>query len=489
MHDVPFRLLVVSVLVGLLAAIIRCGIAWGTGFDGLIGQDAYYYYEQGRELALNLEHLGQDSIGLPALLALVTLSFGMSPELAQLVGLTLGSLTPVLVVLLAWVLTRRMSVATISGLIVCLTPYHIRSSILTMSDVPALFWLTGAVLSGVIYVQRPRLLWILTSVLLLTFATMTRYVSFLALIPVTAYAVLAGFRVPRLHVAGACAIGVIVAWPEIEHMQSNIPSLFIAMAWNPVNALRSEFVTPDGLLTYPWPVLLMDLRTLAGWGFLNPVWAGLALFGLWRLRGDRANLGIISFWIAGLLAFLAGLPLVNPRYLMPLVVPLSICGAIGLVSVIEMTEPKIAAIRIGWCVFILIGLSGFAYGTNRTVGEIIKRKDCELQVVSWIQENIPPSSATIIAFDVAHSARHYTYRRITHLHELEFTEANLPQSPESGVYLIWNEAHAGRVAQRTPGPDDTIPRFTENFEWLQNEVSKTALAQVCGWDIYRLNRK
>ena len=47
MRDVPLRLLVISVLVGLLAAIIRFGIAWSTGFDGLIGQDAYYYYEQG----------------------------------------------------------------------------------------------------------------------------------------------------------------------------------------------------------------------------------------------------------------------------------------------------------------------------------------------------------------------------------------------------------------------------------------------------------
>ncbi|MBT5874696.1 MAG: phospholipid carrier-dependent glycosyltransferase [Candidatus Latescibacteria bacterium] len=488
MRDVPLRLLVISVLVGLLAAIIRFGIAWSTGFDGLIGQDAYYYYEQGREMALSFDHRGQDSIGLPALVALVTLSFGMTPELAQVVGLTMGSLTPTLVVLLAWALTRKMSVATIAGLIVCLTPYHIRSSIVTMSDVPALFWVTSAMLCGVCYARRPRLFWMLSSVLLLTFATMTRYVSCLALLPVTAYAVVADFRVPRLHVAGACVIGVIVAWPEIEHMRTNIPSLFIAMSWNPVNAIRSEFTTPDGLLSYPWPVLLMDLRTLGGWGFLNPVWAGLAVIGLWKLRGDKATLAFVIFWMAGLLAFLAGLPLVNPRYLMPLVVPLSICAAVGLISVIEMAGPKTAALRIGWSVFILMGLSGFAYGTVRTVGEVLKRKDCELQVVKWINANIPAPSTTIIAFDVAHAARHYTYHRITHLHEFEIGETDLPQSPEAGVYLIWNEAHAGRIARRTPGSDDTIPRFTENYKWLQDNVSKTALAQICGWDIFRLNQ-
>jgi len=481
------NLTTIVLLTGLPALLIRFGIVWETGFDGLYGQDAYYYFEQGRGIALSLEHRGQDSIGYPALLALMITAFGVRPEIAQLVGLTMGSLTPVLVSLLGWVLTKRLAVALISGLLVGLLPYHIRSSIVIMSDVPALFWLTGGVLCGIRYLQHPTWKCGLASVVLFTLATITRYISALAFLPVLAYAVVSGRRPPWRHIVAGSAVGLLIALPELQHMELHIPSLFIAQAWHPLNALRSEFVTPDGLLSYPWPVALMDIRTLGGWSFLNPIWAACSLIGLWVLRKDPPLLAFTGIWLLGLFGFLAGLPLVNPRYLMPLTVPLSLCCAVGLVFVHDHIDRKATAIRVGVGVTLLAGLLGLTMGSSRTIGEVIDRKACEMEAVAWIEHNIPVEGSLIIAFDMAHAAQRYTHHRVVHLHEIDADTLAVPTGDTPGLYLIWNEAHAGRIAKRHPGTDDVIPRFAGNYSWLRDRMRHTTLANICDWEVIKLN--
>ena len=143
--------------------------------------------------------------------------------------------------------------------------------------------------------------------------------------------------------------------------------------------------------------------------------------------------------------------------------------------------------RVGVGIGLLAGLMGLGIGASRTVGEVINRKSCELEAVAWIDQNIPVEESLIVAFDVAHAAQRYTYHQVVHLHEINPETLAVPTGDAPGLYLIWNEAHAGRVAQRRPGTDDVMPRFAGNYTWLRDRVRHTTLASVCGWEIIRLN--
>ncbi|MBI4551941.1 MAG: phospholipid carrier-dependent glycosyltransferase [Candidatus Latescibacteria bacterium] len=475
-----------SLLLVFIALGIRVGVAWGFRFDGLYGQDAYVYFEEGRQLALTHRYTGLDSVGYPALIGLGTSVFGTAPRVAQGIGLLLGSLTPVMVFTLGWHLTGRRVLAWIAGLIVCVLPAHVQSSVVVMSDAPAMFWLTAGVVCGVRYLRNPSWGWGATTAVFLALATVTRYVSALVVVPLVVYAIVAGRRPPWTHLVGGGLIGLVLFIPEFVHMRVNIPSLFLLQGWSPLNAVRREFQTLDGALRYDWPVVVADAKALAGWGFFNPVLAGLAVVGGYVLRAERATMAFILTWILGLYGFLIGLPLVNPRYLLPLIVPISLLSAAGLVGLWGRTSHHTSGARLAFSAVIVFGLIGLGVGNVQKMRDILIRKRCELQAVEWLDRHLPAGSP-VIAFDVAHAVRQYGRHPMIHLHEIDPSRLHVPAGSAPGLYLIWDEALAARVARHRPGPDDLIPRFAANDAWLRDGVQRTRLARICQWDVVRLN--
>jgi 4-amino-4-deoxy-L-arabinose transferase-like glycosyltransferase len=473
----------------LAALAVRGGVAWSTGFDGLYGQDAYYYYEEGRRLAASFRHDGLDSVGYPVLLGITAFLFGQQPEAGQLVGLLLGALTPAAAIWLAWLLTGRSLPALCAGLLVCLTPFHIRSSLVLMSDAPALGLLTLGVCCGVRYVRRPALPWALASGGLLALAVITRYASFLALLPLGVYALACRQRLPGGHLAASGLFGLLICVPELLHMRQHVPSAFLLEGWSPLNALRRQFTTADGILTYDWPVALMNLRTLAGWGFFNPVWSITALAGLWRLRERPPALAFLLVWTGVWFGFMSGLPLVNPRYLLPLIVPLGVCAAAGAAHIGEAVRRRSRLGKGAAGLLVVCGIAGLGLGAYRSVGEILRRKACELEAAAWVNTHIDAGVSLIVAFDVAHAVQHYTAHRVIHLHEFDPERRERSGAEGVAVYLIWNEAHAARVAGRRPGTDDPMPGFAEAYLWLRDPARHTRLARICAWEVIRIRRK
>lgn len=477
------------IAVFILALAIRGGIAWSTGFDGLYGQDAYAFSEGGEQIARTHRYTGLQSVGYPALVGLGYAVFGAGPLVAQSIGILLGAVTAVITAGLGWHLTRRRETAWIAGLMVGLLPASVRWSLTVMSDVPALFWLTGGVACGVRYVQTRSWPWGTGMTVLLAVAAATRYVSVLAGIPILAYAAVSGFRPPRTHLLAGGLLGLLILIPEIRHMQTiHIQSVYMLQEWSPLNAFRRAFVTrADGPLQYDWPVSIMYAKTLAGWGFFNPVFAGFAMAGAVAFRTDRVALAVLMSWILGFYGVLTGIPVVNPRYLLPVVVPMSLLCAIGLAETGRWVMRRTFAHRVVAGVVACAGLSGMGWGMYRSVGETLARKTCELEMVAWVERRIP-EDALIIAFDAAHAVKRYTDRRVVHLHEVEPARLPVPGGTEPGVYLIWNEPLARRVAKHTPDPDDPIPRFAENYAWLRDRARLTPLGRVCGWEVARVNR-
>jgi 4-amino-4-deoxy-L-arabinose transferase-like glycosyltransferase len=482
------RLLFTAFALLLVGLALRGGPVLISRFDGLYGQDAYYFYEEGRHIAFSFRHDGLDSVGYPGLLALTFLLFGVTPAVAQSAGLLLGALTPVGVFGIGWLLTKRYSTAFIAGILTCALPFHIRSSIVIMSDVSALFWITAGVWSGLRYLDTLSWRWGLSAVCLIALAGVTRYVSFLILIPLIVCAFASHRRIPINHLAVGFAVGLAVCVPELLRMRVHIPSLFILKGWSPWNAVQREFITPDGFMSYPMPVALMNMKTLGGWSFLNPVGALAALTGLWRFRRDTAAAAFLVSWLAVWFVFLSGLTVVNPRYLLPLSVPLCLLSAMGLMELAEKIGGKRRYRNTALIGLVGLTLAGMGFGVWRTVGEILERKACEMEAVQWVREHTDATSAVLIAFDVAHALRHYTERTVTHLHEIQPEKLDIPSGDEPGFYLIWNEEHALRVARRRPGEDDIMPSFAENVRWLREEVRRTGLTRICGWEILRLNR-
>ncbi len=134
----------------LLAAAPRVFFVWHNGFDGLYGQDAYAYYDYARQMYSALSHAQLPPpfwwpLGYPALLNLSFLLLGVSVRAAQAITLASGAAIAPLTYFLAReaVGARRGQVAgLVAGLILALSGQAVQSSVVIMSDAPALMWAT-----------------------------------------------------------------------------------------------------------------------------------------------------------------------------------------------------------------------------------------------------------------------------------------------------------------------------------------------------------
>ncbi|MEZ4768396.1 MAG: hypothetical protein R2844_08215 [Caldilineales bacterium] len=79
-------------------------------------------------------------------------------------------------------------------------------------------------------------------------------------------------------------------------------------SWSPLNALRREFVTADGLLSYAWPNGLWYALAPAHRFYFTPLLAPLLIPGLWAVIRRRAAgpLLLLAGWAGVIFVFHAG---------------------------------------------------------------------------------------------------------------------------------------------------------------------------------------
>lgn len=476
-----------------------------TGFDGLYGQDAYAYYTYAtgplRESALSLQPPPPFfwPPGYPLLVTLLSLLLGVMPAAGQVVSLAAGALTPLLTALLAWeVWSRdrppgaadRRWVPLLAGALVACMGQLWQSSAVVMSDTTGLAAATLGVWALVRYGRGASGRWLVLAGAAVAFAVLTRWAYALVAFPCGAYALYVLAQRPRRislrHAAGAALVVGVVLSPVIYAALQPIltpggqQAAFVGdlgvYRWNPLNALRREFMTADGLLRYRLPNGLYYLLAPAHQYYFTPLLALLLLPGLWTVvrRVGRAHLLLLLAWPAVIYAFHAGAAWQNFRFTLAYLPPLAILTAAGVVPFVNWLPG-----RWRWALpaVLGVGLLWMAYGGWSLTDSFIERKASNLQTVRWVEAQVEPD-AQLFTFGLTLTFTHYSQLDTYDLFTLELEKMDELLRNGRPLYLFIDVANVETQWQ------DRAPM--ENYLWLQREAALYEIGQRRSFTLFRV---
>jgi len=496
-----------ALALSVLALVTRALTLLVYSFDGLYGQDPFAYYDYAvgplRTALASFQPWPPTywPPGYPLLIVAAGVIAGSAPPVAQWVSLLCGAAVPALTYLLArevwaalwpgedtghWAQTGPL----LAGLLAALNPQLWQSSIVVMADAPGLAAATLGAWALARYVRNGRAAWLVVSGGALAYAVLTRWAFALPAIPIALVALARLWALARTQwkaavgqtLAAALVTGLVLS-PLIGSLLSPPPADdFRAFAvdldvytWNPANALRREFVTADGLLSYRFPNgLYYGLLPLHPYYF-TPLLALFLLPGLarlpalarsgWRARRSVLALGLLGVWPLLVLGFHAGAPWQNFRFGLAALPPLAILAAAGVGAAARWRGG-----RVRWPVAALTvaGLAWMAYGGWQLSRSFILRKDGDLALVAAVEAQTPPN-ARLLTFGQTLTFKHYS-RLDTH--ELwALTEADLAAllADPAPTYLLLDVANAeSQWAGRAP---------EINYHWLRDGPGLVPLGQ------------
>ena len=241
----------------------RVVLVASTGFNGLIGQDAYAYF------GYVVDSLVVDGAlvfppppfpfppGYPYLVAVAVLVLGAAPWVGQLLSFAAALVAAILTAGLAHrVWPGRPWLAATAGSLVVLNGHLGRASILVMSDACGLAAATASVLLVMEYRRSGRAPWLVTAAAAAAAAVLCRWAMGLVAVPVTLYALAALVRLPRgralVHALAAAMVTLIVLSPVLVELGSETPGFvvdFDAARWSPAHALQRTTVSAEGTQT------------------------------------------------------------------------------------------------------------------------------------------------------------------------------------------------------------------------------------------------
>ena len=474
----------------------------GSGFDGLYGQDsfAYYDYAVGPLLAALRGGGGMPAFtwppGYPLILALVSLLVGQTPLAGQLVSLTAGALVPVFTWLLAEELWGRdhpgSAVPLVAALLAGCMGQLWQSSAVVMADTTALAAATMGAWALARFGRTQGRGWLWLAAAGMAFAVLTRWAYALVALPVTAYALMVLARMARgrgwreatlAAVVAAVVVGLVLQplWLPLRQFLAGQPGQNYLVdldvyTWRPLNALRHQFVTADGLLQYRLPNGLYYALTPLHRYFLTPLLAGLLLPGLWRLWRERrgGRLWLLAGWWGVVLVFHAGAPWQNFRFVLAFMPPAAVVAAVGW-SWVRDWLPR----RWRWLagVWLVVGLLLMGVGGGALTRGFVARKAADLRTVAWVAGEMPAQSQ-LLAFQLTATLQHYTRIDTT---ELYFTPPSaLPAwlSSARPAYLLIDVANVeSQWSDMTPG---------QTYHWLRDRGGLIPVGQRQSYTLFRV---
>ena len=486
-------------LLALLLALPAGVLAWRRAFDGLYGQDAYAYFdyatESVRQSLLRLQPLEPFfwPPGYPLLVALASFVVGPVPLAGQTVSLVMGALVPVFTgMLVRELVPDDPALAILGGVLAALPGQLWQSSIVVMADTTGLALATLGALALVRYRRGEHLAWLLAASLALAYATLARWVYGLVAVPFAAYALrsLQPGRTALLHAAAALALGAAVLLPVLGAplvglaLQPDAPAAFAGnlqvYSWSPLNALRRDFFTIDGHLSYPLPNGLYYAVAPANLAFFGPLlapWALLGAYRAWR-AWPRDHLLVLGGWAGVVYAFHAGAPWQNFRFSLAYLPPLAIFVAVGLLWTMRGGGPRGLPRQLGWAVaaLALVGLlSTFAAGV-RLIHGFVDRKDDELALVRWTAAQTPPG-AQLLTFGPTLALRHYSSLPTFDLFDLSPADLSALLALNKPTYVLADEQNlSAQWLGRAPAT---------NFATLRERYGLTMVGQQGSYALFR----
>jgi len=376
------------VLIFVVALFARLFLILTGAFDGLYGQDAYAYYGFALDLRQALSH-GQMpppffwSLGYPALLAAGTALFGSSALVGQTINVVMGAGCAALTFNVAQQIGCGRLSSVCAGMVVAFSGQALQSSIVLMSDIPALFWalLSASALLEFMRIKRqgathakgeqsnesplhtswrPRQLGVSITICLLTltFAVLTRWL-YLALVPPVLLALLMQRTLLRHMVIALVVISPVIALQVAHSTTSPYPTLDHpwVTGWSPQHYFQSSFDTPDGHAAYSLINAVFYTQPFFTTPYLTPLLTPFVLLGVVKIlnRSDAeftenysrlfsalsAPLRLQSLavpvliigWVLLPFLFLAGIPYQNIRFPLILLPPIALLCACGIEQV------------------------------------------------------------------------------------------------------------------------------------------------------------
>ncbi len=500
-----------------LLALPAAGIAANRGFDGLYGQDAYAYFDYAatsvRASILQVRPLEAFfwPPGYPLLVALVSMVTGPVALAGQLVSLLMGALVPVFTALLARELWAAETVlALLAGALVAVCGQLWQSSVVVMADTTGLALATLSAWALARYVRDRRLRWLLLGTAALAYATLARWIYGLVAIPFAIYALWAmnaRANPGRAVVHGLAALGVaaallmpVLAQPLLGLLShpaepASFAGNFQVYSWSPMNAVRRDFFTADGHLSYSLPNGAYYAVAAANPAFLGPLLAPWAIVGAWallrnaRLRSEdwkrlelSAATGAIAVgpallivgWLAIVYAFHAGAPWQNFRFTLAYLPPSAILTALGLTWTWRHVNRRLG-LAVVMCA--AVGLVISAASAVRLVQGFIDRKDEDLGLVHWVEAQSAPN-ARLFSFGPTLTLRHYTNLLTFDLFDLSAADVRSILATPAPTYVLLDERSV--ESQWLDQPPST------NFHLLRDSGGLQPIGADGSYTLYRL---
>jgi Dolichyl-phosphate-mannose-protein mannosyltransferase len=450
-----FSLLALAALLALPAT----AIAATRGFDGLYGQDAYAYFDYATtSVRSSILHLRPLEVffwppGYPLLVALASLATGPLPLAGQLVSVVMGALVPVFTALVARELwPDDVLLPLLAGVLVALSGQLWQSSVVVMADTTGLALATLAALALLRYARSGRLGWLLVASAALAYATLARWIYGLVAVPFAIYALLLLMRSTQrdrvgLHALAALALAAVLLVPVlgppllglVSHPSE--PASFAGnlqvYSWSPMNALRRDFFTADGHLSYALPNGVYYAIAPGNLAFFGPLLAPWIVVGVWAIVQKRSAAAflLIVGWAAVVYVFHAGAPWQNFRFTLAYLPPLAVLAASGLTWTWRSLDRRLASVA---AVCAAAGLLVSGVAAVRLVEGFIDRKDEDVALVRWVQSQTP-ANARLLSFGPTLTLRHYTNLPTFDLFDVSPSDVTSIVAAPAPTYVLLDE--------------------------------------------------
>lgn len=495
---IPLRNTIALLLLFVISLGLRVYPAAALHFDGLYGQDPFAYYSYGqqvRDAVANLRLPGHFywPLGYPALVAVGFAVTGDQPLGPQVVSMLSGAAISILALALtieiAQTFTPNRRYARIAGLIawavIAVCGQLIQSSMVIMSDAPALMWATMSAWALAVYARTRRPGWIVMSAFALAWATMTRWQYGGLALPWSLYVVLnRPFR--WRHAALAVIVGLITLTPQIAHSIRYPDPLLGHMwlqGWAPANALGHDFTTADGTFHYDQNPAEYYAQPISNVYYQSPFFLVFLALGLIILVRRKLSFLLLIGWIAVEYGFLAGIPYENIRFALAIVPPVAVFVGLGAAWLLTFAPARsmLRLIVVPITILVIIyGLISTFRASAPLISNFVRNKDNDLAAALWVRDQISEPNATIYCLDLLLTMEHYTTLHPIQIYGLtpETLSADLPQVRPA--YAVFN---LGTTEHQWYGKSPWVI-----YHWLNDHPGLIQIGTFGNYTLYRIGQ-
>lgn len=293
------------------------------GFNGLYGQDSHEYYRYSR--AITDFFKSGNSPGdyfWPVYYPILGAIFGfITDNLISLQLISAFSLSGSLFFLfkiMGEIFSGEKKYSIYILITFLLSPYVLRNSLVVMSDLLSIFFITASFYFFIDYLHKTQFKQIVFFSVFFTLAILTRYAALVVLIIPIVVIISQIIKNRKIfHLLILLLTVLILSIPHIL-IRESAPLEFIRNSWlqhwSVSNFFENNFTSPEGTQNYRFPNII--------YAFSSVFFPTYMVFGLVLVVLAERNLPKNKFWLISLITvliyavFLAGIPFQNQRYLL-----------------------------------------------------------------------------------------------------------------------------------------------------------------------------